>query len=163
MIPGYLIRRGSNLDRALLIKFMKRTYQDMFPQQDFSHLGLTVEQYLLPEALLWWVDVTETAEKSPFKFGNTTPVSCLWMGNAIDQLTGLRHAHIFLLYVVPHHRRKGIGTALMKYAERWARKRGDSQIGLQVFTSNEPALKLYNHLGYQTQSLWMIKSLQIEK
>ncbi|MEM7555192.1 MAG: GNAT family N-acetyltransferase [Cyanobacteria bacterium P01_A01_bin.84] len=163
LIPGYFIRRGSTLDRALLVQFMEQTYQDICPQQDFSHLRQTVEQYLLPPALLWWVDITETVPNLPFKFGTTTPVACLWMGNAIDQVTGLRHAHIFLLYVVPQHRQKGIGTALMKYAENWAKKRGDSQIALQVFTANQPALKLYNYLGYQTQSLWMIKSLQIEE
>ncbi len=85
------------------------------------------------------------------------------MGNAVDQIGGSRHAHIFLLYVVPEHRRRGIGTALMKYVENWATQRGDRQIGLQVFQSNQPALNLYDRLGYQTQSLWMVKSLNIEK
>jgi GNAT superfamily N-acetyltransferase len=82
------------------------------------------------------------------------------MGNAIDQISGLRHAHIFLLYINPEHRRKGIGTALMQYAENWAKQRGDNQIALQVFQTNTPALNLYNQLGYQIQSLWMIKPLQ---
>ena len=82
------------------------------------------------------------------------------MGNAIDQISGLRHAHIFLLYVSPEHRRKGIGTALMQYVENWAKQRGDNQIALQVFQTNTPALNLYNQLGYQNQSIWMIKPLQ---
>jgi ribosomal protein S18 acetylase RimI-like enzyme len=64
---------------------------------------------------------------------------------------------------MPEHRRRGIGTALMQYVENWATNRGDRQIGLQVFQSNQPALNLYNQLGYQTQSLWMVKSLQPEK
>jgi len=81
------------------------------------------------------------------------------MGNAIDQIKGDRHAHIFLLYVVPEHRRRGIATALMQYAENWAKERGDRQIALQVFQSNPPAINLYNHLGYQTQSLWMVKKI----
>ena len=85
------------------------------------------------------------------------------IGNAIDQVRGDRHAHIFLLYVVPEHRRIGIGTALMRYVESWARTKGDRQIGLQVFESNKAALNLYNQLGYQTQSLWMIKSLHSDK
>lgn len=81
------------------------------------------------------------------------------MGNAIDQITGLRHAHLFLLYVVPEHRRQGVGKALMQYAETWSKARGDKQIGLQVFSSNTPALNLYNQLGFETQSLWMVKPL----
>jgi ribosomal protein S18 acetylase RimI-like enzyme len=84
------------------------------------------------------------------------------VGNAIDQVSGDRHAHIFLLYVVPEHRRRGIGKALMQYVEKWAIARGDRQIGLQVFQSNQPALNLYNQLGYQTQSLWMLKEIAVK-
>jgi len=151
LLPGYLIRAGSGLDRALLVKFMQRTYQDMFPDQDFSHLARTVDQYYSPESLLWWV---EEEGKSP------SPIACLWAGNAIDQVYGDRHVHIFLLYVVLEHRRLGIGTALMRYVEDWARLRGDRQIGLQVFQANTPAINLYNRLGYQPQSIWMVKTLQ---
>jgi GNAT superfamily N-acetyltransferase len=158
LLQDYTVRSGSSLDRALLVKFMQRTYQGMFPQQDFSHLSQTVEQYLSPDTPLWWVYSAE--KKEQVDIFPTRPIACLWMGNAIDQISGLRHAHIFLLYVTPEHRRKGIGTALMQYAENWAKKRGDKQIALQVFQTNSPALNLYNHLGYQIQSLWMVKPLQ---
>lgn len=151
LLPEYSIRTGSGLDRALLVKFMQRTYQELFQAQDFSHLARTVEQYFSKETPLWWVE-----------FSSTSPVACLWVGNAVDQVRGDRTAHIFLLYVVPEHRRRGIGTALMRYVEDWARTRGDRQIGLQVFQSNKSALNLYNNLGYQTQSLWMVKSLHPE-
>jgi ribosomal protein S18 acetylase RimI-like enzyme len=87
-------------------------------------------------------------------------VACLWLGNAIDQVQGDRHAHIFLLYVMPEYRRQGIGSALMRHAEDWARARGDRQLGLQVFYNNQAALSLYHKLGYQTQSLWMVKPLR---
>ncbi|BAZ41758.1 GCN5-related N-acetyltransferase [Calothrix sp. NIES-4101] len=137
---------------------MKRTYEDIFPNQDFSHLSQTVEQYLSKDTPLWWVDfVGEKENNSPLSSPFPSPIACLWMGNAIDQITGLRHAHLFLLYVLPEHRRRGVGKALMQYAETWAKTRGDQQIGLQVFTNNQPALNLYNQLGFQTQSLWMIK------
>ncbi|BAY43126.1 GCN5-related N-acetyltransferase [Scytonema sp. HK-05] len=162
LLPGYKIRRGSTLDKALLVKFMQRTYQEAYPQQDFSHLARTVEQYFSNDTPVWWVDFAGeelrregiTSPSSP-----SSPVACLWVGNAIDQVQGTRHAHIFLLYVVPEHRQRGIGTALMRYVEDWAKARGDHQIGLQVFQSNTAALNLYNQLGYQTQSLWMVKSL----
>ena len=156
LIPSYKIRKGSTLDRALLVKFMQLTYQDIFPNQDFSHLSKTVEQYLSSETPLWWVNFTDSETLTQ----ETSPVACLWMGNAIDQITGQRHAHLFLLYVVAEHRRRGVGRALMEYAQTWARARGDKQIGLQVFSSNTPALNLYNQLGFQTQSLWMIKPLE---
>lgn len=155
LLPGYCIRHGSSLDRALLVKFMQLTYQEMFPDEDFSHLAQTVEQYFSSQTPLWWVE--EHGEKITPPPNH--PIACLWMGNAIDQVTGDRHAHIFLLYVVPKHRRRGIATALMRYAENWARNRGDRQMGLQVFQSNQAALNLYSGLGYQTQSLWLKKLL----
>ena len=157
LLPGYYIRRGSTLERSLLVKFMHRTYQDLFPQQDFAHLARTVEQYFSQDTPLWWVDFLGESD-SP-----QSPIAGLWVGNAIDQVQGDRHAHIFLLYVVPEHRRRGVGKALMKYVENWATQRGDRQIGLQVFQSNSAALNLYNQLGYQTQSLWMVKSLHSNK
>lgn len=146
---------------------MHRTYQEIFPIQDFSHLAQTVDQYLNSETPLWWVFLgkqgVQFENSSPTSSPSPVPVACLWVGNARDQVRGDRHANIFLLYVVPEHRRRGIGKALMQYVEDWARTRGDRQIGLQVFESNKPALNLYNQLGYQTQSLSMVKSLYSEK
>ncbi len=110
LIQGYKVRAGSSLDRALLVKFMQKTYQELAPKQDFSHLALTVEQYLSRETPLWWVN------------DSNSPVACLWAGNAIDQITGDRIAHIFLLYVAPEHRRRGIATALIGLVETWASK-----------------------------------------
>lgn len=153
---------------------MQRTYQEAFPHQDFSHLARTVEQYFSNETPLWWVDFLGQGDKEdkedkgefapppPFSPSSpllSSPIACLWVGTAIDQIQGHRHSHIFLLYVVPEQRRRGIGTALMRYVENWAKIRGDHQIGLQVFQSNTAALNLYNHFGYQTQSLWMVKPL----
>jgi ribosomal protein S18 acetylase RimI-like enzyme len=163
LLPGYTLRAGSGLDRALLVKFMQRTYQELYPEHDFSHLALTVEQYFSSKTPLWWVDLKDEADSAfyppPFT-RHPSPVGCLWAGNAIDQVSGNRHAHIFLVYVVPEHRRRGIGEALVSHAEAWAKERGDHQIALQVFVQNQPALNLYQKLGYQTQSLWMLKLLQ---
>lgn len=146
---GYELRRGSSLDRALLVQFMQRTYEELFPGQPIAHLAQTVDSYLSSDTPLWWVASPDRATAAG-----------LWIGNAVDQVTGDRHAHIFLLYVTPAHRRQGIGKALMEYAENWARQRGDRQIGLQVFQTNQPALHLYTKLGYEVQSLWMVKSLE---
>jgi GNAT superfamily N-acetyltransferase len=156
-ISGYWLRVGSGQERATLLKFLQLSYQELFPeQQDFSHLTNTVKQYFSKETPLWWVESAIAPTPAPM---TTQPVACLWLGNAIDQVQGDRHAHVFLLYVMPEHRRRGIGSALMRHAENWARTRGDRQIGLQVFQSNHSAVNLYQQLGYKTQSLWMVKSL----
>jgi ribosomal protein S18 acetylase RimI-like enzyme len=150
-IPGYSLRTGTSLDRALVVKFMAKTYRELYPHQDLSHLAQTVEHYFSTKTPVWWVDCQENRQNNP--------IGGLWLGSAIDQVTGTRISHIFLLYVAPQHRHQGIGGYLMKHAESWAQQRGDTQIGLQVFIQNQPALNLYSKLGYKTQSLWMLKPL----
>ena len=135
---------------------MQLSYQELYPEQNFSHLCRTVEQYFSKDTPLWWVEESQ----SSLTPDSCQKVACLWVGNAVDQIKGDRHTYIFLLYVKPEHRRRGIGRALMEYLEKWARAKGDRQIGLQVFQSNTPALDLYHKLGYQIQSHWMIKTLE---
>lgn len=170
---GYRLVEGSTLDRARLLKTMRRTYQELYPQHCFDHLAQTVEAYFSAQTPLWWVEVlpqqglAEPAGAVPQGrahgglIGRSRPTygGCLWMGTATDQVSGLRHAHIFLLYVQPEHRRRGLGRCLMHQAEAWAAERGDRQISLQVFEHNSAALSLYRDLGYQPQSIALVKSL----
>ncbi|GAB4237204.1 MAG: GNAT family N-acetyltransferase [Stanieria sp.] len=149
LLPGYQLRIGTGKDRALLVKFMTLTYQELFPSQSsFDHLTDTVKKYFSAETPLWWV---ENLAKQP--------VACLWMGTAIDQASGKIYGYIFLLIVLAEYRRQGIGKALLNKAENWAKARGINGIGLQVFSHNQSALQLYHQLGFQTQSLSMIKYL----
>jgi RimJ/RimL family protein N-acetyltransferase len=52
------------------------------------------------------------------------------------------------LMVDGRHRRQGIGRALMEAAAEWARESGVSKLELHVFPWNEPAIALYESLGY---------------
>ncbi|GAB4537842.1 MAG: GNAT family N-acetyltransferase [Pleurocapsa sp.] len=138
--------------RPLLVHCMQSTYQELYPQQkNFAHLKETVQRYFSPQTPVWLVETTDAPHPSI--------AACLWMGTAIDQITGGKYAHIFLIFVTPQHRRRGIGKAMMKVAEDWAKDRGDRQIGLQVFPSNQAALNLYQNLGYLNQSFTMTKIL----
>jgi GNAT superfamily N-acetyltransferase len=149
LIPGYVLERGTGAkrDRDRLLLFMQETYRELFSRTDFPYLESTIAQFFSAETPLYWVS------------NGSGAIAGLWLGSAIDQATGERQAHILLLYVMPEHRRKGIAGALVRYAETWAKTRGDRQIGLQVFETNLPALTLYQALGYDTQSRWMTKSL----
>lgn len=149
-IAGYVLRRGSGSDLALLVKFLGKTYQETLGTQNTQHLAETVEQHFSIETPVWWV---ATATSTP------QTVGCLWLGNAIDQQQGDRHSYVLALYVAPAHRRQGIATALLQRAQAWAQARGDRQIGLQVFAENEGAIALYRKLGYQNHSLWLTKPL----
>ncbi len=55
------------------------------------------------------------------------------------------------LMVKVDDRRRGIGTALMNEAEKWARASGITKIELHVFPHNEPAIALYRKLGFREE------------
>lgn len=57
------------------------------------------------------------------------------------------------LMVAQGYRRRGIGRALMRAAEDWARNGGVRKIELHVFPHNIAALALYESLGYEREGL----------
>ncbi len=152
-IPGYHLRLGSPLDRATLVKFMERTYQELDDSPPIKHLAATVDRYLSCDTPLWIVE-------RPSSRASTIAVGCIWLGQATDQRNGLLHPYVLLLYVHPDHRRQGLATQLLHAAHHWAKAEGHSQISLQVFSENAPAQALYQKLGYQPEAILMKKPLE---
>jgi ribosomal protein S18 acetylase RimI-like enzyme len=151
-ISGYELQQGTIGDRALLVAFMRQTYRERSLKSDLGHLRLTVEQYFSSETPLWWVVEAQSPESR---------VGSLWVGSSIDQASGERQAYIFLLYVDPQHRRRGLGQALLQVAEDWAENRGDRQIGLQMFADNDVAAAFYRACGYGIVTYGMQKGLSL--
>jgi len=63
--------------------------------------------------------------------------------------TTLLLGHVLSIAVSRRHRRRGIGRALMAEAERGLRGYGSDAVYLEVRVSNEPAIRLYDGLGYR--------------
>ncbi len=62
----------------------------------------------------------------------------------------VRKGHIVSIAVLPEHRRKGIGTALMKAALKSLREiYGCDEVYLEVRVSNIPAIRMYERLGFK--------------
>jgi RimJ/RimL family protein N-acetyltransferase len=55
------------------------------------------------------------------------------------------------LMVAAGQRRRGIGSALMAEALRWAREAGVTKVELEVFPHNEAAIALYRKLGFEEE------------
>jgi len=73
----------------------------------------------------------------------------------VRPVTGLReNAHVLGiagLAVDPGSRGRGVATALLAAAERFARARGGSKLSLRVLSTNEPALRLYERAGFRRE------------
>ncbi|MDG1573160.1 GNAT family N-acetyltransferase [Robiginitalea sp. M366] len=52
------------------------------------------------------------------------------------------------LFVLPGARGKGVGAALLTYAQQWCRQRGGKGLALETAVDN-PARQLYERLGWQ--------------
>jgi len=72
---------------------------------------------------------------------------------ARDPHSASRHVADLGLMVAATHRRRGIGRALLDQAADWARDAGVRKLELHVFPWNEPAIKLYEHFGYEREGL----------
>lgn len=158
----YRIDRGSTLDRALLLKLLRRTYREILPD-GLHQTGLTdfVDDYLTPQTPLWWarpVGPVPAASASPSSLA--APLGGLWLTRTRDRATGDGWAQILWLYVRPDSRRQGIATALLGAAEAEASRWGCDCLALQVFDHNQGARSLYRHDGFEPHSRVLTKPLR---
>ncbi|MGH8119828.1 MAG: GNAT family N-acetyltransferase [Gammaproteobacteria bacterium] len=68
---------------------------------------------------------------------------------------GWQEAHLDLLAVMPHHRRNGVGMALLSWLEESTLTAGIPVIRLELRETNQDALKFYKQHGYK--EVWHIK------
>ncbi len=60
----------------------------------------------------------------------------------------VRHVATFGMAVAPDRRGRGIGSALLAEALRWAREQGVAKVELSVYPENRAALGLYRRFGF---------------
>ena len=61
------------------------------------------------------------------------------------------------IYVAPDYRNLGIGHALLKECQKWAKKKGADGVSLQVATGNVRARRFYEALGFREVSVYKVK------
>ena len=71
-----------------------------------------------------------------------------------------KEAYLCGIVVDNEYRRKGIGKALMKEAEGWAKKKGLYSIALTVHTGNKGAYTTYKKSGFKELNLKMVKIIK---
>ncbi|MEU5428053.1 GNAT family N-acetyltransferase [Streptomyces olivoreticuli] len=87
-----------------------------------------------------------------------TAVGTLWVALR-DRGPDEPGAYVYDVEVAEEHRGHGHGRSLMLLAEAESLAAGATQIGLNVFAGNTPALRLYESLGYRPTEYHLYKPL----
>ena len=74
-----------------------------------------------------------------------------------DYFSAAQNCHISDLAVADGADSKGIGSALLAYAERWAREHRCKHVQLAVFPGNRRAIELYERSGFGVEMVRMMK------
>jgi ribosomal protein S18 acetylase RimI-like enzyme len=101
----------------------------------------------LPAGSHLFVAEDEDAERSGF----------LHLQTQKDFFTGALTCHISDIVVAPACEGRGVGHALLDYAEQWAKQHRCRFLTLAVFPGNERARKAYERHGYGIDLLRMVK------
>jgi aminoglycoside 6'-N-acetyltransferase len=86
----------------------------------------------------------------------------LWLKRPQDP-DGARTPHLKVdlgLAVAPDWRGRGVGSALMRAAEDWARAHGAERMVLDLAANNSGAQRLYERLGYEVEAIAMDKAIE---
>jgi len=85
----------------------------------------------------------------------------VWVCLTLDTVDYVKIAYIYDIEVIKKARGLGIGSALLRRAEAWAREKGAKKVVLRVEVDN-PAVKWYEERGYQARALIMEKLLDVK-
>jgi GNAT superfamily N-acetyltransferase len=69
------------------------------------------------------------------------------------------HAELTEIFVEEPYRRQGAGSAIIRFAERLAHRKGAEEIILQTGRGNQGAQDFYNAMGYKEWAIVMGKTL----
>lgn len=88
---------------------------------------------------------------------SATPVGTIWY--ALRPKGPSQVAFIYEITIDPEHRRKGYAQQTFQALEELVQAQGVSAIDLHVFGHNNPAIALYQKIGFQATNLLMSKTL----
>lgn len=85
-------------------------------------------------------------------------IGAIWFGNV--QKNQSDKAHLCDLLIYEEYRHQGYGKKAMMELEKKAKELNFKKISLHVFGHNQPAIGLYNQMGYRKTNINMIKEIE---
>ena len=70
-----------------------------------------------------------------------------------------QYAYLGFMYVLPQHRGKGVNKKVIASLTEWSAKQGITELRLEVYFENAPAIKAYEKVGFNCHMLTMRKGL----
>ncbi|RPD41745.1 GNAT family N-acetyltransferase [Chitinophaga barathri] len=75
--------------------------------------------------------------------------------DAKPYLKHAQYAYLGFMYVAPEFRGKGVNRLITENLKEWARGRGLTEMRLEVYADNEPAMRAYEKVGFTRHLLEM--------
>ena len=87
------------------------------------------------------------------------PLGVLTIRPEREYFTGYERAYVEVLVVAAEAEGRGVGQALLRHAETWARRRSYPEISLDVFAGNDRAHAFYGRFGFRPDHVRMVRRL----
>jgi GNAT superfamily N-acetyltransferase len=149
-IPSFQIQSATKADVPVILSFIKK----LADYERLSH-EVTATEESLSDTLF---GRRRTAEVAIGYFKRQAVCFTLFFHN-YSTFLGRPGIYIEDLYVDESFRRRGFGSALLRYVARLANERQCGRLEWSVLDWNEPAIQFYQKLGAAPMSEWTVYRL----
>jgi GNAT superfamily N-acetyltransferase len=146
-VPHFAIRAATKADVSIILCFIKK----LADYERLSHEVVATEE-TLRETLFGRRRTAEVA----IGYFKGEPVSFVLYFHNYSTFLGRPGIYIEDLFVDETFRRRGFGTALLRYVAGLASERRCGRLEWSVLDWNEPAINFYKKLGAMPMSEWTV-------
>ena len=153
-VSGFQIQAATRADVPVILSFIKK----LADYERLSHEVVATEE-ILQETLFGRRRTAEVA----LGYFKKQPVGFVLFFHNYSTFIGQPGIYIEDLYVDETFRRRGFGSALLRYVAQLARERRCGRLEWSVLDWNEPAINFYKKLGALPMNEWTVFRMTGEK
>ncbi|PWG80608.1 GNAT family N-acetyltransferase [Pararcticibacter amylolyticus] len=147
-----VVRSATHADKEVLLQFeqdviaAERPFDDTIKEGDINYYDIDA-MINLPNIQLLVAELK----------GQLIASGYARIENASPYLKHRQYAYLGFMYVVPEHRGKGINKQIIGALQQWTLSMGVTELRLEVYEDNKPAIRAYEKLGFKALLLTMRK------